>query len=81
MAVYFLSSQNSNADIIAGRQPFEQVSRMYAISEGVKGLLRMRSESFVVWALSILHESESRASGCGGLLMGGCGVVRDRRAR
>lgn len=51
------------------------------MADGVNGLFSMRSESLVVWAFNNLQESERRARGCGGLWMGGCGEVGDRRAR
>ena len=50
------------------------------MAEGVKGLLSINSESFVVWALKILHESDKRARGCGGLLILALAGRDDRRA-
>ncbi len=53
---------------------------MNVIAEGVKGLLRIRSESFVVCALRICEASERRASGFGGSWMAEGGGVGDWRA-
>ena len=53
---------------------------MNVIAEGVKGLLRIRSESFVVCALRIWEASERRASGFGGSWMAEDGGVGDWRA-
>ncbi len=39
---------------------------MKVMAEGVKGLLRMRSDSLVVWAFRMEAESERRRSGFGG---------------
>lgn len=50
---------------------------MKVIAEGVKGLLRMRRDSFVVCALMILEASERRASGLGGSWMSACDDVGD----
>lgn len=61
-----VAGQISNALIRPGRQPLDKDLRMDVIAEGVKGLLRIRSESLVVCALRIWEASESRASGFGG---------------
>ena len=53
---------------------------MNVIAEGVKGLLRIRSDSFVVCALRICEASERRASGFGGSWMAVDGGVGDWRA-
>lgn len=53
---------------------------MNVIAEGVKGLLSIRSESFVVCALRICEASDRRASGFGGCLMAEDGGVGDWRA-
>ena len=53
---------------------------MKVIAEGVKGLLRMRRDSFVVCALRILEASERRASGLGGSWMSAGDDVGDCRA-
>lgn len=49
---------------------------MCAISEGVKGLLRARRESFVTWALRTLALSERRARGLIGVGVSGGGRAR-----
>ncbi len=53
---------------------------MNVIAEGVKGLLRIRSESFVVCAFRIWKASERSASGFGGSWMAEGGGVGDWRA-
>ena len=50
------------------------------MAEGVKGLLRIRSESFVVCALRICEASERRASGFGGSWIAEGDGVGDWRA-
>ena len=41
----------------------------------------MKRESLVVWALRSLHESESKARGCGGFVILGFARLWDRRTR
>ena len=54
-------------DMRAGRHSRQREWRMKVISEGVKGLLRTRRESFVVCALRIAEASERSARAFGGL--------------
>ena len=75
-----VAGQISSALIRPGRQLLDKELRMNVIAEGVKGLLRIRSESFVVCALRIWEASERRASGFGGSRMAEDGGVGDWRA-
>ena len=64
--MYFVAEQSSSELIKPGRQLLDKEVRTYVMAEGVNGLLRMRRESFVVWALRILEASEISARGLGG---------------
>ena len=64
--VYLATVQSSAAVMRAGKHSCLSDLRMIVISEGVKGLLRTRRESLVVWAFKILLASDSKASGLGG---------------
>lgn len=75
-----MAGQISSALIRPGRQLLDKELRMNVIAEGVKGLLRIRSESFVVCAFRIWEASERRASGFGGSWMAEGGGVGDWRA-
>lgn len=75
--MYLVAGQISSALIRPGRQLLDKELRMNVIAEGVKGLLRIRSESFVVCALRIWEASERRASGFGGSWMVEDGGVGD----
>lgn len=75
--MYCCDEQSSNAVINAGRQSVERFLRMKVMAVGVKGLLSMRRESFVVCALSKEQASESSRRGFGGLTISGAGDVVD----
>ena len=75
-----VGGQISSALIRPGRQLLDKELRMNVIAEGVRGLLRIRSESFVVCALRICEASERRASGFGGSWIAVGGGVGDWRA-
>ena len=72
-----MAGQISSALIRPGRQLLDKDLRMNVIAEGVKGLLSIRSESFVVCAFRIWEASERRASGFGGSWMTEGGGVGD----
>ena len=78
--MYLVAGQISSALIRPGRQLLDRELRMNVIAEGVKGLLRIRSESFVVCALRICEASDRRASGLGGSWIAEGGGVGDWRA-
>ncbi len=61
--VYLSAGQSSSALIKAGRQLLERELRMKVIADGVKGLFRIRRDSFVVCALRIWEASERTARG------------------
>ena len=65
--VYCFDGQSSKAVIKAGRHCVEMLLRMNVMAVGVKGLLSMSKDSFVVCAFKRAQASESRRRGFGGL--------------
>ena len=63
--VYCFDGHSSNAVINAGRHSVEMLLRMNVMAVGVKGLLSMSRESFVVCAFKRAQASESRRRGFG----------------
>lgn len=61
-----MGGQSSKPLMRAGRHSLDKESNTKVIAVGVKGLLRIRRESLVVWALRIDDASERRARGLGG---------------
>ena len=66
-AVYCFDGQSSKAVINAGRHSVEILLRMNVMAVGVKGLLIISKDSFVVCAFKRAQASESRRRGFGWL--------------